>query len=86
MTDRQFSQESREGDFEVVPQADANGAFMSITTASSEEGDPYENRPDIKEVWVAIIVLFSYPQRTGLINNNVVVHRCCTSSVNNIDK
>lgn len=46
MTDFQISDESN--DFEVLPREGAGGAgFMSINSATSGDGDPYEKRSDI---------------------------------------
>lgn len=47
MDARQLSSESN--DFEVLPRVkDQN--FLSLSSAASAEGDPYEQRPDILTV------------------------------------
>ncbi len=49
MASRSISSNEGEGDFEVVP-ARSGDEFMSITSATEGEGDPYEKRADIIEV------------------------------------
>ena len=57
MTDFQISDESN--DFEVLPREGAGGAgFMSINSATSGDGDPYEKRSDIVIVRKASSFLF----------------------------
>ena len=48
MAGRRESSESN--DFEVVPRSRGEGEYLSIGSATSGDGDPFERRSDISEV------------------------------------
>lgn len=61
MAGRRESSESN--DFEVVPRSRSEGEYMSISSATSSDGDPLETRSDINEV--IGILLYPMNMRMG---------------------